>query len=697
MTIPSALSRADYNGDDITNLFVVPFRFLENTHLQVLRTVIATNESTTLVLDSVGPDGYTVTGAGQPSGGQVHVVTAPAVGERLSILRSVPRTQLTDYIPNDSFPAESHERALDKWTMILQELGEVIDRAVVLSPQTTGVSNQLPGPEALKLLRWKPDLTGLENADPPEIATVADGAVVDATVSPIAAIQSTKLSFLQSGTDAVARTVQAKDREWVTPGDRGALGDGVTDDGAAFTSAIANGDFHVPPGTYLIGSNLSITSNTTFAAGAKLKPDAGVTITVSGAVETGDTAIFDLSAGGSVVLSQNARIARLAWFGMSPTETAANNTAAFNAAIAACHSSNGQALVFPAGTLSVNSLVVNKSGVGLSGHRAGTWLVNNAANAPAIDINGGEAQMILWCSAKNLRIGQAAAVAAGLGNCGIRIRNADQVVLDDVVCFQFPGALHRGFVFENAADFSISKLVSLNCINDGFYFVNTPLGFTDGSAHGLFSFSNAGAGFFFSGCSGMFMSNLHAYGNGTSAFHFSGATALNQFFFGTGWIADTSASHNWLVQNLNRSSFSDCWGSTQISTAVNPSATGMTITGATCHDLGFTNCHYFNNNSQGVTVTSSATNISFSNCFFGGVSPQGNGQSGAGAGIRLELCSDVTVTNCRARSNASQGFVATAVASDYLMVQNNNFRGNTGASLTNSSTGLNNQVGTNIV
>lgn len=272
MTVSSSTSRADYTGNGLTVDFAVPFRFLEDTHLLVLRTIIATNVTTVLVLNSLGADGYSVDGAGQPSGGTVTVVTAPAAGtERLSILRKVPRTQLTDYIPNDSFPAESHERALDKLTMLVQEQGEVTDRAVVLSPQTVGVSNELPGPVALNLLRWKPDLSGLENAVPPAIATVAPGAVVDATVSPIAGIQSSKLSFLQAGTGAQLRTVEDKQREivsvldFIPSAEHAAIKDLTStydctaDIQRAIDSLTFGGSLKFPQGLYIISAVLNVT------------------------------------------------------------------------------------------------------------------------------------------------------------------------------------------------------------------------------------------------------------------------------------------------------------------------------------------------------------------------------------------------------------------------------------------------------
>jgi hypothetical protein len=65
--------------------------------------------------------------------------------------------------------------------------------------------------------------------------------------------------FLQAGSGAVTRTAQAKMRDTVSVKDFGAVGDGVTDDTAAITAALAAADdVFVPPGTYLISSTISI-------------------------------------------------------------------------------------------------------------------------------------------------------------------------------------------------------------------------------------------------------------------------------------------------------------------------------------------------------------------------------------------------------------------------------------------------------
>lgn len=69
-----------------------------------------------------------------------------------------------------------------------------------------------------------------------------------------------QIPFLQAGTGAVARTAQAKMRDVVSVKDFGAVGDGVTDDAAAFIAARATGKrVYAPTGTYKL--NQAVTSS----------------------------------------------------------------------------------------------------------------------------------------------------------------------------------------------------------------------------------------------------------------------------------------------------------------------------------------------------------------------------------------------------------------------------------------------------
>lgn len=129
MTVQTSTTRADYTGNGATTIFPVPFYFLDNTHIKVLRTDTSTTPPTTatLVLNS----DYTVSGAGVVGGGAITTTVAPTAGQKLAILRNVPFTQLVHYVPNDPFPAATHEQALDQLTMAVQQLNEVAGHAIV--------------------------------------------------------------------------------------------------------------------------------------------------------------------------------------------------------------------------------------------------------------------------------------------------------------------------------------------------------------------------------------------------------------------------------------------------------------------------------------------------------------------------------------------------------------------------------------
>lgn len=95
----------------------------------------------------------------------------------------------------------------------------------------------------------------------------------------------------------------------------GARGDGATDDRAALARMDATGGaLYLAPGVYRIGSDLIISGRLQLAAGAILKPDAGVTLTVAGEIDATRSAHFDLSAGGVVDLKDPSPLPPQ-WFG----------------------------------------------------------------------------------------------------------------------------------------------------------------------------------------------------------------------------------------------------------------------------------------------------------------------------------------------------------------------------------------------
>jgi hypothetical protein len=197
MTVSSTTARVSYSGNGSTTAFSVTFYFLDDADLKVV--VRASDGTETIkVLDT----DYTVTGEGNPSGGTVTFGTAPASGTTIVIVRNVALTQNTDYQANDPFPAETHEEALDRLTMIAQQQQTAIDR-VVRFPVTdsSALDAELPpsATRANKLIKF--DASGnigvtTENydADLAAVAAIADDvsavAAIDTNVTTVAGIDS---------------------------------------------------------------------------------------------------------------------------------------------------------------------------------------------------------------------------------------------------------------------------------------------------------------------------------------------------------------------------------------------------------------------------------------------------------------------------------------------------------------------------
>ncbi len=285
MTVSTSQSRVAYLGNNVTVLFAVPFPFIQEDYLRVVRTNNATLVATTLVLNSGGVDGYTVQGAGNPTG-SVTVVTPPTSSETLSIFRVVPATQEADFVANDPFPAETFEDSLDKLTMIVGQAVTDVGRS-------------------LKLFDGDTDGLGRYNANGNRIVGLGDG--VDpsdaATVGQLVGAGSG--NFIQAGVGAITRTMQNKVRELVSAKDFGAVGDGATDDTAAINSAltyaksIGSGVF-LPAGVYRISGTLLI------PGGVSLEGEGWQPYTATGVTNTrgNGTYIQVLHAGSPAILVQ---------------------------------------------------------------------------------------------------------------------------------------------------------------------------------------------------------------------------------------------------------------------------------------------------------------------------------------------------------------------------------------------------------
>ena len=139
MAITSEDMRVAHLGNNsIVTPYPIPFYFLEDGDINVVTTDVLGIQSVLL------PSQFVITGAGVPTGGSLTTTAAVPITSTVSIYRQTSVTQTYDYIEGDGFPAESHERALDKVTMQEQEgrdvdahgfrLGQTYDSIPGLTP-----------------------------------------------------------------------------------------------------------------------------------------------------------------------------------------------------------------------------------------------------------------------------------------------------------------------------------------------------------------------------------------------------------------------------------------------------------------------------------------------------------------------------------------------------------------------------------
>ncbi|MDN7454847.1 glycosyl hydrolase family 28-related protein [Burkholderia cenocepacia] len=286
MTVTTDVQSIVYDTDGSTTDFPIPFYFLRSSDITA-ELVDANDNLTELVL---GTD-FTVTGAGQPSGGELRATHAFASGYKLHVYRVVPVTQESQYQQNDPFPAKTTEKALDKLTMLIQQQKQTTDRALVvprsdLNPNTTLPSARLRANKAL----------GFDNRGDPFAIDLTIGSVLTPVVHSVAMLRLV-LKFLttdvfvvgyrtpgdggggayfldptdHSSDDNGGTVIVAVDGgRWklrltgpVSIKQFGAYGDKVHDDFPFIQAAIDSGvrSIYMPPGDYVLSQQLQIRNN----------------------------------------------------------------------------------------------------------------------------------------------------------------------------------------------------------------------------------------------------------------------------------------------------------------------------------------------------------------------------------------------------------------------------------------------------
>jgi hypothetical protein len=267
MTVSSVTNRKTFAGNSVTTSFATsPVVFFDTSDLVITVVTDSTGASESLVENT----DYTVSGGAGSTGtvslaGGSSPYGAPATGTTVVIRRVLPLTQDDDFLNNDINDAEVLEDRLDRLTMMAQQLDEGNDLGLRLSSDETATDalTVLPFDRANKILGFNSSkqlvaLPGTVDGEVPVttfMATVLDDTTSNAALTTLTATRA------ESGATAVP--VLNKLRDIVSIKDFGAVGDGVTDDSAALTAAIASftnggGTVFFPQGEYIINSAVLI-------------------------------------------------------------------------------------------------------------------------------------------------------------------------------------------------------------------------------------------------------------------------------------------------------------------------------------------------------------------------------------------------------------------------------------------------------
>jgi len=146
--------RIIYTADGVQTAFIFPFAIFKVADLEVY-------------LDGVKQAaGYTVTGAGNASGGTATFAAAPPAGALVALRRKLALARTTDFQADGIIRAKSLNDELDYQVAATQQVAEEAARAVKRSPTSPSTADlTLPEPVAGRAIKWAADGQSLVNSD----------------------------------------------------------------------------------------------------------------------------------------------------------------------------------------------------------------------------------------------------------------------------------------------------------------------------------------------------------------------------------------------------------------------------------------------------------------------------------------------------------------------------------------------------
>lgn len=221
------------------------------------------------------------------------------------------------------------------------------------------------------------------------------------------------------------------------PGVLRAAGDGSTDDRDALAAVSGSpATVLLAPGTYRVGSDVTLTGSMEMFRGAVLKPDNGVTITLDAEFTAGRWQTFDVSAGGSVVFADTARTATVMpeWWGV--VADGATDNGSLTHVFAGCPL--GSSVRFGKGVYVVGGSIITKEVV-IEGIGKHTVLRANGISGQILYFQGTSPAFLDGCVVKNITFdGNSRAYNLTFG--AIRMRDFQRAYFNNVWITDVDGA-----------------------------------------------------------------------------------------------------------------------------------------------------------------------------------------------------------------------------------------------------------------
>ena len=239
--------RIQYNGDGSEKTFPFPFPVLADDDLLVF-------------VNDTPATGFAIAGLADPDGGDITFLEAPAAGTTVTLLRRTESVRETEFVDGSPFRAAAINAELDRIMLLVQETRDEVGRALRGGPTEGELDFTLPASAARANA-----VLGFDSAGRPMAFGQAE--------LPESGDASGVLVTPSGGT--TARALGEHLAALVNVRDFGAIGDGVTDDAAAFAAAILaaqmrSSPVYVPasPTAYLLGATLTLNGVALIGEGA---------------------------------------------------------------------------------------------------------------------------------------------------------------------------------------------------------------------------------------------------------------------------------------------------------------------------------------------------------------------------------------------------------------------------------------------